>query len=302
MVPDYLNKGHSQELDVFAIPERSRLYSLEPIAIDTPYIEGLVSYICRLAEAHHISPGVLIKQEILPSFRRRYSVGGKTAYRVQGDGFETSVSSFSTPKYRKNPNEYGFLAWQYVEGLEPLTLQKNLRSLTIPLWSERTAERSESLEFARRLRAWCPECLHGWRDSHQQIYEPLIWSIAAVTVCPLHHQPLRSHCPHCRMTQLPISGRMQVSRCVHCQNWLNILPEKPSETELSITSEIDWHFWVAERVIEMFESNPLRPETCNEIERVLHHGGQPQPHLTDLQTKQLQQSLLEIFFRQLNKT
>lgn len=296
-MPDYLNKCHSKELDAFAIPERSRLYSLKPIAIDTPYIEGLVSYICRLAEAHHVSPGVLIKQEILPSFRKSYSVGGRTVYRVQDEGFETSVSSFPTPKHRKNPNEYGLLAWQYVEGLEPLTLQKNLRSLTIPSWSERTSGRSENVEFARRFRAWCPECLHGWRDSNQQIYEPLIWSVAAVTVCPVHRQPLRSYCPHCRMTQLPISGRMQVGRCVHCQNWLNILPQNPSETELSITSEIDWHFWVAERVVEIFEFTPLRSETRNEIERVLHDEGQPQPRLTDLETKQLQQSLLEIFLR-----
>jgi hypothetical protein len=71
--------------------------------------------------------------------------------------------------------------------------------------------------------------------------------------------------------------------------------ENPSETELSIASEIDWHFWVTERVVEIFEFNPLISETRNQIERVLHKEVQPQPRLTDLQTKQLQQGLLEIF-------
>lgn len=222
-----------------AIPERSRLYFLEPIALDTPYVEGLVSYICRLAEAHHVSPGVLIKQEILPSFRRTYSIGGRTAYQVRNDRFETLVSSFPTPKYRKNPNEYGLLAWQYIEGLEPLTLQKNLQSLTIPSWSEEASQRHQNIEFSRRVRAWCPECLQVWRDDKQPVYEPLIWSIAAVTICPIHQQPLRSYCPHCQKTQLPISGRMQVGRCAYCQKWLSIQPEKFSETEILVESEID---------------------------------------------------------------
>jgi len=39
------------------LPKRSRLYHLEPIAIGTAYIEGLISYVCRLAEDHCVSPG-----------------------------------------------------------------------------------------------------------------------------------------------------------------------------------------------------------------------------------------------------
>lgn len=281
MTLNHPKKCHYQELNISSIPDRSRLYSLKPIATGTPYVEGLVSYICRLAEAHHVSPGVLIKQEILPSFRKTYSVGGKTSYRVQGDGFATSVSAFPTPVYRKNPNEYGLLAWQYIEGLEPLTLQGGLRSLTIPPWAEETAESNQTTEFARRLRAWCPRCIRGWRDTEQPVYEPLIWSIAAATVCPLHRQPLRSCCPHCRRTQLPIPGRMQVGRCVHCQNWLDIQPEEPSEPETLVASEIDWHLWVTQQVVEMLVSSPVKAETRNEIGRVLHHGEPPQPHMTE---------------------
>ncbi|MBW4473855.1 MAG: TniQ family protein [Stenomitos rutilans HA7619-LM2] len=302
MAPHYLDKCHSQELDASVIPERSRLYFLEPIAIGTPYVEGLVSYICRLAEAHHVSPGVLAKQEMLPSFRRTHSVGGKTAYRVQDEGLKTSVSSFPTPKYRKNLNEYGLLSWQYIAGLEPLIMQSGLRSLTIPPWAEETARPNQTIEFGRKLRSWCPECLRAWCDTNQPIYEPLIWSIAAATVCPLHHQPLRSYCPHCQRTQLPISGRMQVGRCVHCQNWLNVQPEEPSELETLVVSEIDWHLWVTERVVEILISNSIKAETRDEIERVIYHGGQPQPDLTDLNTRQAQGILLETCLQSLNKT
>ena len=42
------------------IPERSRLYSLNPIGIGTPQVESLTGYIARLAEAHVLSVGDLV--------------------------------------------------------------------------------------------------------------------------------------------------------------------------------------------------------------------------------------------------
>src|SRR5689334_2745960 len=98
----------SWNLELPATPERSKLYYLEPIAIDTPYVEGLVSYICRLAEAHCVSPGVLTQKEILPSFREIYSVGSKEIYEVRKSGNVVSVSSVPKPTYHKNPNAQGF--------------------------------------------------------------------------------------------------------------------------------------------------------------------------------------------------
>lgn len=35
------------------------LYNLEPIGIGTPYVEGLTSYIVRLADAHCVTTGTL---------------------------------------------------------------------------------------------------------------------------------------------------------------------------------------------------------------------------------------------------
>ncbi len=36
------------------MPSRSRLYSLEPIGIETPETESLTSYLSRLAAAHSV--------------------------------------------------------------------------------------------------------------------------------------------------------------------------------------------------------------------------------------------------------
>lgn len=295
MSDDILRTCGSKKLGLAKMPKRSRLYFLEPIALDTPYVEGLISYICRLAEAHNVSPGILVKQEVLPCFRETYSVSGRTAYKVQGDGVSVSVNSFPTPPYRKNPNEYGLLAWQYIEGLQSLTLKNNLQTLTIPSWSG--THQLQAVDLARESRSWCPECFQDWLICEQPVYEPLIWSIAAVTVCPRHHQPLRTCCPHCQKTQRPMSGRMQVGRCSYCLNWLNVQPERPAEVELLVEADLEWHHWVAKQIMDVLAATSRTPtlEIRDEIARVISQRGQPQSKHLDSLSEQIQWNLLEIF-------
>ena len=48
------------------IPPRSRLFSLEPVAVGTPYTESLSSYLHRLAQAHCLTSQKLVMGEIAP--------------------------------------------------------------------------------------------------------------------------------------------------------------------------------------------------------------------------------------------
>ena len=48
------------------IPQRSRLFFLEPIGVGTPYTESLSSYLTRLAQEHCVTPKKLIMGEIAP--------------------------------------------------------------------------------------------------------------------------------------------------------------------------------------------------------------------------------------------
>lgn len=54
------------ELDQPVFRPRTRLYSLEPIGMGSPFVESLTSYITRLAEAHTVSPGILLAKELWP--------------------------------------------------------------------------------------------------------------------------------------------------------------------------------------------------------------------------------------------
>ncbi|MEH1787755.1 MAG: hypothetical protein V7L23_19780 [Nostoc sp.] len=42
----------SWNIEKTAIPQRSRLYHLEPICIGTPYVESLTGYVQRIAHEH----------------------------------------------------------------------------------------------------------------------------------------------------------------------------------------------------------------------------------------------------------
>ncbi len=290
----------SWELALPALPKRSRLYHLNPIAIGTAHVEGLISYVCRLAEAHCVSPGVLKQQEILPSLRKNYTVGFQEVHEVQRNGNEVSISSFSKPAHNNNPNEQGFWAWQYIKGLQPLTLQENLQLLTIPRWVEQSAQVDKKIEIARDLRAWCPECFQQWRSTNHLIYEPLLWSIEAVTVCSIHHQPLQSRCPHCQKIQRPITGRMQVARCSQCLNWLDVRTDESLEAEYQIKSDLEWHLWVTERVMEVLAIMPNTPtlSTREMISCVFFDSKKlPEAASENCLVKRIQWQLLELFVR-----
>ena len=50
------------------LPTRSRLYSLLPMGIGIALVESLTSYMMRLAEAHAVSPGTLVRQASVSQF------------------------------------------------------------------------------------------------------------------------------------------------------------------------------------------------------------------------------------------
>ncbi|XGV96565.1 MAG: TniQ family protein [Leptolyngbya sp. BL-A-14] len=238
----------SNAVTPLSTPKRSRLYHLAPIAINTPYVEGLISYICRLAEAHCVSPGILLSKEILPAFRESYSLSFRGAYALQMDKDGVSVSSVTKPIYRKNPNEYGLLAWQYLEGLKLLTLRMDLETLVISPTANEILTKTTGQELGRDLRAWCPECFQDWVTNGLPTYEPLLWSIAIVTICPIHYQPLQSYCPHCQKAQRPLTSRTYVSLCSQCFGWLGI---RVLGSELESAGRLDQQFEIAEQIVKV---------------------------------------------------
>ncbi len=105
----------SCDLNKPTVPPRSRLYHLEPIGLGTSHAESLTSYIARLAEAHCLTPRLLLEREINSS-------------NIQSS---KQNNLFGIKKYSGEINGRGETATKLVQLLEKATLKENLRLLTL---------------------------------------------------------------------------------------------------------------------------------------------------------------------------
>ena len=233
------------------MPPRSRLYSLEPIGIGTPQTESLTSYIGRLAAAHSVRVRDLVMSELLAHMRRPHLADSRRA-----DLF----SAFWRSETRAL-NGTRSLARRMVHGLEEKTGRRDLRFLTLLTWNEVLPV----YQLQKTTRAWCPGCFEDWRDRGQAIYDPLLWTLAPVTVCARHRRPLRTICPfpECRRPSpwLGLGYRSRPGHCAHCGGWLGSPgPERGTpEEKLVIEDAVRSHAWIFDALGELIAATPSLP-------------------------------------------
>lgn len=256
-------------IGVRKMPPRSRLYSLEPVGIGSPLVESATSYITRLAYAHLVSVRVLMTTE-MAELLRQYTP----------DGQESSSWRAGDRPHRLNGSQKP--ARDCVSVLEQLTLRNGLSSLTMLPWNEVLSTH----RLLRRTRTWCPACLETWRSARRTVYEPLLWQLQAVNVCPVHQKYLQSCCPTCKNTMPVLASQTRPGHCSRCQNWLGG-PHEPQAPPLRPPSELEqnghtdatpvpastasirvlstegigergteWEMWVASAVGEMLAAAP----------------------------------------------
>jgi len=218
-------------LDLPTLRPRTYLYHLEPIGVGTPFVESLTSYIGRLAAAHAVSMGTLSTKEFWPRVSR-----------VQGTGhYPGNTPPYSTFLYDAHIlNGIGRCTERWVPMLEALTGQPNLHLLTVLSWKQVISEQG----LLRGRKAWCPACYAEWAASQHAVYEPLLWALAAVSVCPRHGARLLEVCPCCRLGSGVLSGRWRAGYCSRCRQWLG--SDRP---RLESGGEDErYRLWVAEDI------------------------------------------------------
>jgi hypothetical protein len=104
-------------------------------------------------------------------------------------------------------------------GLERLTLRQGLRYMTTMPWKNVLSP----LYLLRPYKAWCVTCYDEQLRNKKTFYEPLIWAINAVSICPLHYERLCQICPHCNRSIAVLSVFSRVGCCSRCRNWLGAL-------------------------------------------------------------------------------
>jgi hypothetical protein len=232
-----LERYEEWDVTIPSLPSRSRLYCLEPIGLGTPCIEGLASYIVRLAREHHVSVFDLALQEVFPLFsdaHRPHQRHVRIEHTINGAGPVTH---------------------EWVAALKVLTSRDDLEYVTFLSWSDIIAG------SLRSEKAWCPICYNEQRSSHSTIYDPLLWSLKDISTCPVHRQPLSSSCPNCHRTITHLTSLARPGYCSYCQGWLG----GDNGSQCIHNDDWAWQHWCASSFGELIAAAPtLHRSPCKE--------------------------------------
>jgi hypothetical protein len=232
------------ELDhTVLLPTRSELYYLRPAGLGTSFIESLTSYIARLAEQHCLTTRSLIVKKLLPSLDRPYLSGQKS---------HDSITAFW--KDASTLNGANILTAEWVQVTGKLTLYPDLHLLTMLPWADVLSPKG----LVRHSQAWCPFCYEEWNRGKAVVYNPLIWSLEVVSICPLHNIPLHRQCPYedCNRLIPMLAPRSRVGYCPHCGRWLgrSYTGEAISAATFLDRDDEEWQQWVVAKVAELISS------------------------------------------------
>jgi AraC-like DNA-binding protein len=168
----------------------------------------------------------------------------------EANRYNSAVGSFWT-HYSHTINGMTPWAERYTEVLQELTSRRDLRSLALINLSQVVNHKSALRDFY----AWCPDCYAEQKEHGQEVYDYLLWTIDAVTVCPVHSAPLTTYCLSCGQEQRALSLNSRAGYCHHCNAWLgthdgnNLTHHDPYSEE-----DWDWRMWKSHALGELIEN------------------------------------------------
>ncbi|HEY9626086.1 MAG TPA: TniQ family protein [Coleofasciculaceae cyanobacterium] len=248
MLDEELTTFERLDLTMPIISECSHLYHLQPIGIETAYVESLVSYAARLANTHAVPFWMLIQKVLFaPEEQSLQRVAEIDVRRLLFNELRTSQE---VKRYCLN-----FSRWldgnhkdaaNLIRAFESATRHQNLDVLTMLAWKGILPSNG----LLRREQAWCPFCYQEWRETQQPIYQPLLWLLEVIYVCPHHHRRLRSGCQHCEKSWTGVYSYWQPGYCPGCKNWLGLKLEESDHFKV-MKEELQWQLWVVQMVTEL---------------------------------------------------
>jgi transcriptional regulator with XRE-family HTH domain len=239
----------------------SRLYSLEPVGVGTPFVESQTGYLARLSQAHALSVSLLFGYELAPLLGKEYL---RRAAARSGYACRLFASTFRP--LARAMNGVGKGASEWVRILQSLTLRTELRFLTLlPCRAVLSQD-----QLLRPGRAWCPVCYEEWRARGDVVYEPLLWAVKAVKVCHLHGLPLSTVCSYCQRLLHPLSSHSRPGYCSRCEMWLGAPADRVGATGLS-EEQMAAEMWAAGAVGEVIAGAPALerpPERASALDAI----------------------------------
>jgi hypothetical protein len=115
-------------------------------------------------------------------------------------------------------NGVGKIAETTVTALEQLTYRDDIRRTTLLTWGNIFSP----IGLLRPRRAWCAACHEERLRERKPLYEPLIWTLEAVSICPWHHEWLREICQRCSHPLPVLAAFSYPGYCSRCGGWLGL--------------------------------------------------------------------------------
>lgn len=224
---------------LYKVIPMSRLYSLKPIGIHTSQVESLTNYIMRLAMAHSVTVGTLVKYEIIPRLKMKYyMIDGRTAFYNQ----------------LKRLNSSSMLSREVIKVLMELTGNDDLRYLQFGF-----SDFFSKGRVFKDNRSWCPYCLEDMKSKGRIIYEPLIWNFSIVEFCKKHMCKLQTICPICGQEMI-FTPKSIPGYCSRCHSWLGDLN---NYGRILILEKDQWHCWVYKNIAELISEETGNQESID---------------------------------------
>jgi Zn ribbon nucleic-acid-binding protein len=219
----------------------TRLYCLEPEGIGTSLVEGLSSYIARLAEQHRVKVSALLSYECGP-LMDSYMLKAKP--RISEGFFNSSYAV----------NSGNSVGQKIAATLNELTGRSDIYHLTMYKWRSQSGMH----RIIKDIKTWCPLCYADWLKLNKEVYDPLLWSLLYTKICSIHEIPLSDRCPHCGSILKIIHPQSRVGHCYRCHK---SLVNAASPTERLTLEEMDVQKWITRSLGELLMSSHLDPPT-----------------------------------------
>lgn len=170
--------------------------------VGTGAVESLSSYVRRAADAHSVSPF-----QFLSATTNSHALG--------------------------NLNGYSESALLVANSIAVLAGVPDIAQATLLRF--RLVLSGNAIQSVVPTRRWCPQCIELDVKKHEDGYDPLIWTIKPIGMCPWHDCWLESTCPHCFSQQRFLPGRfVHRTQCAACMGCLGVGARhtQPSPAEL----------------------------------------------------------------------
>lgn len=225
--PDILSE--LEALD-FTIPQRSRLYRPMPMGAETDQMEGQLSYLVRLAQAHSVNPRRLIGSV--------FASDNLAIRQLKYTGFFV--------RHAGTINGLGKYAELFREETGRLTGASFLRHMSLLPLGELLPPNGAGLLAPKPK--WCPCCVSEMAAAADDIYRPLAWSFDLYRVCVRHGVQLRDACDHCGKAQPFIPRYPDLGRCDYCGGTLADGEQHVSSSRLDC--------WVSKAIADIVQRLP----------------------------------------------